>query len=204
VGFESLNPDSLKEANKGGNLPRVAQYAKLIKNAHKFGILVTAEFIVGFDNDSDETLGLTREFVEQSSVDSLRVHILQPIPGTGLYTKLEKEGRLYIGNYPEDWEAFARNFVLGINFEFAQLDPFTVKNWIIQTGRMFHSIPRITAKFFRILWTTKSFYIAMIIFITDWKSRKMFKSLEITRESVEKDLEFGKERQKDWKKRLGM
>lgn len=59
VGFESVNPASLKEMRKSANVPRVDRYGALIENAARHGILVTAEIVL-FPIDANRVGALGR------------------------------------------------------------------------------------------------------------------------------------------------
>ena len=57
VGFESINPDSLKDMNKTLNLKfGVDSYTRLVENAQKRKMIVVGEMIVGTDSDNPEVL----------------------------------------------------------------------------------------------------------------------------------------------------
>ena len=49
IGFESIDPDSLKEVNKKCN--RVENYIRNIKRIHDRGIMINGSFVFGFDHD---------------------------------------------------------------------------------------------------------------------------------------------------------
>ena len=133
VGFESVNPESLREMKKGPNIKRKDSYGELVRKAAGYGIMITAEMVLGFDSDTPETIELTKEFVAEADFDVLRIQILQPLPGTETFKKLEKENRLYLADFPADWDQIRDNFVLGVLFEPKQLDAFTLKKAVLDT-----------------------------------------------------------------------
>jgi len=92
VGMESLNPSSLKNANKGFN--KVNQYSELIRRMHKAGIVPFTSFIFGFDEDLDAQFQLTLEFLRKEQVGFAAFWILTPLPGTDLQHELESQGRI--------------------------------------------------------------------------------------------------------------
>lgn len=92
IGFESLNPKSLGEAQKEHN--KIANYKKAIHRIHKNGINVLASFVVGFDSDTLETFQHIENFLEESDVIYSMLSVLAAAPGTDLYTRMEEAGRL--------------------------------------------------------------------------------------------------------------
>jgi bacteriochlorophyllide d C-12(1)-methyltransferase len=61
IGFESLNPETLKSMHKGSN--RLDNYGKVVKNLHDHGIAIQGYFMFGFDNDSKESFQMTYDFI---------------------------------------------------------------------------------------------------------------------------------------------
>jgi radical SAM superfamily enzyme YgiQ (UPF0313 family) len=93
IGFESLNPDSLKETNKRHN--KIETYEAAIKKIHSFGINVLASFVVGFDADTVESFDHIRAFADKTDIVYTMLSVLSAAPGTDLWQRMEREGRLY-------------------------------------------------------------------------------------------------------------
>lgn len=91
-GFESVNTESLDEANKSHNL--VERYSEVIENMHRAGIHVLASFLVGFDADTPDVFENISRFVRQNKLSMVMVNSLSPFPGTVLHRSLERQGRL--------------------------------------------------------------------------------------------------------------
>lgn len=92
VGFESLNAHSLASVGKRQN--QVREYEKTIAALHDRGIMVNASMAFGFDYDSPDVFDLTHDWLVANRVETLTSHILTPYPGTKLYDRLSKEGRI--------------------------------------------------------------------------------------------------------------
>jgi hypothetical protein len=92
IGIETPDEASLKETKKtqnmGGNL------LENIQRIYASGIDVLAGFIIGFDNDTLDTFDLQYDFIMASGIQSAMIGLLQALPRTPLYERLEKEGRL--------------------------------------------------------------------------------------------------------------
>jgi len=175
VGFESINEEALKEMGKTVNLKYGANsYPALIRNAHRNGILVIGEIIMGFDSDTLEGLQATRRFIEQSEMDLLRLQILQPIPGTRLYEKLEKQGRLLISNFPEDWNRFTENFVMGVHYRLKNMQAVELQALVKQAGTSYYSPGRVCRRMWKILSRTRDPSLLFVTALNSYSSRKTY------------------------------
>jgi radical SAM superfamily enzyme YgiQ (UPF0313 family) len=91
VGFESINPRTLKLFQKKQDLAKIERSIELF---HKNRIRIHGMFVVGSDEDDVETLDATAEFALKHDIDSIQFMILTPIPGSpdwdGIYAKGEK------------------------------------------------------------------------------------------------------------------
>ncbi|MGB9639538.1 MAG: B12-binding domain-containing radical SAM protein, partial [Anaerolineales bacterium] len=92
IGVETPDEDSLANCNKKQNLER--NLVEDIKRIQHHGLQVQGGFIVGFDNDLPSIFQRQIEFIQKSGIVTAMVGILQAPPGTGLYERLKKEGRI--------------------------------------------------------------------------------------------------------------
>jgi len=107
IGFESLNEESLELMRKTRNLRVGARnYPEVVKRIRDHGIMVSGAFVLGSDGDEKDVFARTTEFVTNSKMDGAQFSILTPLPGTRLYARLQKEGRLLRTNYPDDWKYY--------------------------------------------------------------------------------------------------
>jgi radical SAM superfamily enzyme YgiQ (UPF0313 family) len=92
VGIETPVEASLAECNKKLNLHRdLVADAKRIQRA---GLEVQGGFILGFDSDPPGTVDRIVEYIQQTGIVTAMVGLLQAIPGTRLYERLRRAGRL--------------------------------------------------------------------------------------------------------------
>jgi radical SAM superfamily enzyme YgiQ (UPF0313 family) len=94
VGFESINPQSLRWMKKTPNLPDFSNYQPQIKILRDYGLQTWAAFTIGHDYDTVESLERTLEFALENKFTFAAFNILMPYPNTPLYKQLEAEGRL--------------------------------------------------------------------------------------------------------------
>ncbi len=92
VGIETPNPASLAETKKMQNLR--ADPAESVRTLTRAGLEVFAGFIVGFDSDDDTIFERQREFISSLPIPRAMVGTLTALPGTALWRRLEREGRL--------------------------------------------------------------------------------------------------------------
>jgi len=92
VGIETPNPAALAEAGKKQNLR--ADPAVSVRTLTRAGLEVFAGFIVGFDSDDDTIFERQRRFIASLPIPRAMVGTLLALPGTALWRRLEREGRL--------------------------------------------------------------------------------------------------------------
>jgi radical SAM superfamily enzyme YgiQ (UPF0313 family) len=93
IGFESLNPQNLKQMGKGWNSVS-GDYLAVVKKLHSRGIGIYGTFVFGYDQDTEESIAQSVEFAIRARLDIANFNPLTPTPGSRLYRRLEKEGRL--------------------------------------------------------------------------------------------------------------
>jgi radical SAM superfamily enzyme YgiQ (UPF0313 family) len=92
VGIETPNEDSLTECSKNQNKGR--DLVESVKVLQRAGLQVQGGFIVGFDSDSASIFQQQVDFIQKSGIVTAMVGLLQAPPGTRLYERMRKEGRL--------------------------------------------------------------------------------------------------------------
>ena len=100
MGFESITPANLKQSKKGFNSP--GEYRELVELLHHYGITLMACFTFGMDHDTPDVFLKTAQFAIDAHIDLPRFAIVTPFPNTGLYQRLEREGRILTKN----WELY--------------------------------------------------------------------------------------------------
>jgi radical SAM superfamily enzyme YgiQ (UPF0313 family) len=106
VGFETFNPLNLKQYHKGLNAKLLDDYRRLVDGFHAAGVAVFGAFIVGGDDDTEDTVSDTVLSAVQIGVDIIQLTNLTPLPGTKLYERYLAEGRIFATDYPTDWERY--------------------------------------------------------------------------------------------------
>lgn len=105
VGIESVSQENINQAGKTTN--KVENYAKAIRKIKDHGMNITGFFMFGFDNDTPDSFQKTLDVIYKWDLDFASFSIVTPYPGTRLFERLEKEGR--ITNY--DWSRYGEGQV---------------------------------------------------------------------------------------------
>ena len=100
VGFESVSQAALNGIKKTHN--KVDDFHKMIKRVHKHGMSIQGGIIFGFDEDTPDIFDATLQKLYELEIDVLEINILTPYPGTPLYERLDKEGRIFT----KDWSKY--------------------------------------------------------------------------------------------------
>lgn len=91
-GLESITQDSLNELNK--EWVKTAEFPELIRKIRRAGIEISTEMVVGTDADTVGSIRDTARFIEDNKIIVPRFYILTPIPGTDLFRKLDRQGKI--------------------------------------------------------------------------------------------------------------
>lgn len=106
---------------------RADRYLEAIERIQSYGISVNGCFILGLDGTDERSFGEVLEFVERSGLYEAQVTVQTPFPGTPLYERLLRTGRLL---EPEAWE---RCTLFDVNFR-----PDTMSVALLEQG--FHQL----------------------------------------------------------------
>jgi radical SAM superfamily enzyme YgiQ (UPF0313 family) len=100
LGIETPDPDSLELTKKFQNTRNSLEEAVLTIN--KAGLRIMAGFIIGFDGEKQGAGDRIVQFVEKTAIPTAVFGILQALPNTALWHRLEKEGRMIEGESCSD------------------------------------------------------------------------------------------------------
>ncbi len=92
IGIETPSPEVLAAITKRQNIRKSVVDA--VKKIGSYGMIVNAGFIVGFDNESDQTATEMIDCIQDSGICMAMVGKLSALPNTPLTKRLLREGRL--------------------------------------------------------------------------------------------------------------
>ncbi len=97
IGFETLSERSLLSVNKPHNVRR--DYDQCIRRLHSLGVMVNASIVFGMDGEDQSVFDRTLEWTISRGLESATFHILTPYPGTPLYARMKRQGRMLTDNW---------------------------------------------------------------------------------------------------------
>ncbi|MBI5236156.1 MAG: B12-binding domain-containing radical SAM protein [Deltaproteobacteria bacterium] len=140
IGFESINQESLKSVGKGFN--RVDAYRRIIREIRRRGIHVNALIMFGFDEDKEDIFINTADFFHAAGVSLLDCFIVLPTPGTPLFDRLKRDGRILTEDYRE-------YDVTNVVFQPAMMSQEALKDGLWAALRRFYGYPKIVNRLAR-------------------------------------------------------
>ena len=113
IGFEHPTRRGVEGLEQKANWKarQVDGYLEAIERIQRHGISVNGCFILGLDGTGEESFDDVLNFVDQSGLYEVQVTLQTPFPGTPLYDRLLRKGRLL---EPTAWE---RCTLFDVNFE---------------------------------------------------------------------------------------
>ncbi len=161
MGFESITPDSLRDARKTANMRNFSRYAEEIRVLRDYGMQTWAAFTLGYDHDSYDSIMATMEFARKNRFTFAAFNILMPYPNTPLYHKLDSEGRLL---YDGQWWLHPDYRFNHAAFVPRNMTPEQLTDACHQARQQFNSIPSMLYRFsdlktnMRTLWKIATYW----------------------------------------------
>src|ERR1700686_4698802 len=82
VGFESGDPQILKNIKKGATVERARDF---VKDCHDLGLIIHADFILGLPGETKESIRNTINFAKTLDCETIQVSVAHAYPGTEFY-----------------------------------------------------------------------------------------------------------------------
>jgi radical SAM superfamily enzyme YgiQ (UPF0313 family) len=143
IGFESLDPAVLRAMRKTFNTMKGGFPAALAK-LRRHGIRVYGTFVFGYDADRPEAFDEAAEFAIAHRFYLAAFNHLTPFPGTPLYARLKREGRLLYDKWWLD-PAYRYN---DLPFRPEALTAEQVREGCLRARARFYSLPQMMTRGF--------------------------------------------------------
>ena len=92
VGIETPEAGALKAMRKDQNV--AVSMLQSISTLNSYGLVLSSGIILGLDTDSDDTEIKLKEFIDASQIPMLTINLLQALPKTPLWDRLQRAGRI--------------------------------------------------------------------------------------------------------------
>jgi len=109
IGLETPCAQSLLETGKTQNLK--GDIPAAVAKIQSYGMEVMGGFILGFDNDPDDIFTRMCTFINELAIPTAMVGLLIALPGTQLYHRLEREGRIIKSTSGNNTHCLETNFI---------------------------------------------------------------------------------------------
>lgn len=149
VGFESVKQESLDGVKKTSN--KVENFKMMIKKIHDHGMTIQGGIIFGFDEDTPDVFDLTIEKMYEWDLDSVEINILTPYPGTPLFDRFEREGRILT----RDWSRYNQ---VDVVFKPNHMSEKDLLDGARKVAKEFYRIPNVINRTIKIFATTKKLF----------------------------------------------
>ena len=131
VGFESINPRTLKLFQKKQDLAKIE---RSITRFHEHNVKIHGMFVVGSDEDDLETIHATTAFARKHDIDSIQFMILTPIPGSPDWDTLYAKGSKYV--ISQNWSFYDGHHVV---HQPRRISPYELQVGAIKAMQKFYS-----------------------------------------------------------------
>lgn len=108
VGIETPCEESLKETRK--HINTLGSMAEKVAKIQCHGIQVMSGFIIGFDADPDDIARKMTDCIQDLGIPQAMIGLLNALPETDLYERLEREGRVRSVTTGNNTHCFEMNF----------------------------------------------------------------------------------------------
>jgi radical SAM superfamily enzyme YgiQ (UPF0313 family) len=142
IGFESVNPDSLKAMKKEQTVEEITEAVRVL---HRAKINIHGMFVYGFDEDDWKTVKETVKFARRAKLMSTQFLILTPFPGSNFFTRMERQKRIAF----HDWNLYDAHHVV---FQPKRFSLYDLQRAQIFSHKKFYSLRDSWKKLFRGKW----------------------------------------------------
>lgn len=130
MGFESVNPATLKEYNKRQGVEEIVEAVHIL---HEHGIMTHGMFVFGAEHDDVTSLRATADFALKHSIDTVQFMILTPLPGTRYFFDMEREERLLT----REWHLYDGQHVV---YQPSRMSPYELQKETFKAMKRFYSL----------------------------------------------------------------
>lgn len=157
IGFESFNPESLKEMKKKQTVDDIIKAVKII---HSYNINIHGMFVHGFDSDTWDSVKMTVQHAKKMRLTSAQFLMLTPFPGSEFYDHVAD--RIVFN----DWSMYDAHHVVYQPLHFSLKGLQRAQTY---SHEKFYSLSQIIKKIMRKNWLATGIAIYARIINYKWK-----------------------------------
>jgi radical SAM superfamily enzyme YgiQ (UPF0313 family) len=160
LGLEAEETGALQEVHKQLNARRgINSYDQAFRRIHEAGIAILGAFIFGMDGDTKDKLYRRSHYMASNrGIDVMQTTFLTPLPGTRLFERYQREGRLLCTDFPRDWEHFDMTEVV---HRPGSLEPTQLSQIMAKLNRQIYAWPVLLRKALVTFWQTRNMVATM-------------------------------------------
>lgn len=158
IGFESVNPKTLKAYKKNQTIEEIVQ---AIRSIHKRKISIHGMFVLGGDDDTRSTVWETLRFAIRQKIDTIQMSVLTPFPGTKVHDDLTIQRRIF----NRDWSLYDGQHVV---FTPKLLSPKQLQLSVLKAYIKFYSLSRFFSLLFKFRFRNALFRFMGYRIIREW------------------------------------
>ncbi|TFH40870.1 MAG: B12-binding domain-containing radical SAM protein, partial [Chrysiogenales bacterium] len=157
IGFESFNPESLKEMKKKQTVDDIIHAVKVI---HSYGIHIHGMFVHGFDSDTMDSVAMTVRYAKKMRITSAQFLLLTPFPGSEFYDCVND--RILF----KDWSMYDAHHVV---YQPRNFSPHSLQLSQVYSHEKFYSVPEIFRTLIGRRWIASGIGIYARLINRKWK-----------------------------------
>lgn len=159
IGFESVNPKTLKAFKKNQTIEDIVQAIRSIRQRK---IKIHGMFVLGGEDDNKETIWETLRFAIKQKIDTIQMMVLTPFPGTKVHDELLREKRIF----NTDWSLYDGQHVV---FNPKLLSAKQLQLNVVKAYAKFYSLSRSFLFLFKFNFRNALFHFMGHAILKDWK-----------------------------------
>jgi hopanoid biosynthesis associated radical SAM protein HpnJ len=140
VGYESGDPQILKNIKKGAT---VEQAERFTKNCKKLGLIVHGDYIIGLPGETRESIRSTIEFAKRMDNETIQVSIAHPYPGTEFYDYVQQNNLITLDSMTDETGHQLPNIKYG------ELDEAEILDWVEKFYDEYYFRPKVAWRIMR-------------------------------------------------------
>jgi len=140
VGYESGDPQILKNIKKGATIEQAGRFTK---NCKKLGLLIHGDYIIGLPGETPQSIRRTIDFAKRMDTETIQVSIAHPYPGTEFYDYVRSNNLITLDSMTDEKGHQLPNITYG------ELDQPEILEWVERFYDEYYFRPKVAWRIVR-------------------------------------------------------